>query len=90
MNRAMQLYQCTLVMLKEFAGKRVPFNSVNVNVQWLQKCERKWIETRSVTTVGMHFRNIRVMINEAKKRESSRNHSTHSGKVTLRKRQSKG
>lgn len=61
----MQFYQCTLVMLEEFAGKSVTFNSVNV--QWLQKCERKWLETRSVTTVGMHFRNIRAMMNEAKK-----------------------
>lgn len=61
----MQVYECTLVMIEEFAGKEIEFNSVTV--EWLQKCERLWLRTRSVSTVGIHLRNIRAMMNEAKK-----------------------
>lgn len=61
----MQFYQCTLKMVEEFAGKNISFNSINV--QWLQRCERKWLETREISTIGMHLRNIRAMMNEAKK-----------------------
>lgn len=61
----MQFYQCTLKMVEEFAGKNISFSSVTV--QWLQRCERKWLETREISTIGMHFRNIRAMMNEARK-----------------------
>lgn len=55
----MQFFQCTLMMIEEFAGKEISFNAVTV--EWLQKCERYWLKTRSISTIGMHLRNIRTM-----------------------------
>lgn len=61
----MQFFKCTLVMVEEVGGKNIPFNAVTV--EWLQKCERLWSKTRSISTIGMHMRNIRTLMNEAKR-----------------------
>ena len=61
----MQFYQTTLVMVEEVGGKDIPFSTVTV--EWLQKCERLWSKTRSISTIGMHMRNIRTLMNEAKR-----------------------
>lgn len=61
----MQFYQTTLVMVEEVGGKDIPFSAVTV--EWLQKCERLWSKTRSISTIGMHMRNIRTLMNEAKR-----------------------
>lgn len=61
----MQFFKCTLVMVEEVGGKEIPFSAITV--EWLQKCERQWLKTRSISTAGMHFRNIRTLMNEAKR-----------------------
>jgi integrase len=55
----------TLKSLEEFGGKDIPFSAVNV--AWLKKCEQYWAQTKNQTTIGMYFRNIRAIMNEAKK-----------------------
>lgn len=59
----MQFYQTTLVMVEEAGGKDIPFSAITV--EWLQKCERLWTKTRSISTIGMHMRDIRTLMNEA-------------------------
>ena len=61
----MQFFKCTLVMVEEVGGKDIPFSAITV--EWLQKCEKLWSKTRSVSTIGMHMRNIRTLMNEAKR-----------------------
>ncbi len=55
----------TLKVLEEFGGKDIPFSAINV--AWLKKCEQHWSQTKNQTTIGMYFRNIRAIMNEAKK-----------------------
>lgn len=61
----MQFFKCTLVMIEEVGGKDIPFSSITV--EWLQKCEKIWSKTRSISTIGMHMRNIRTLMNDAKR-----------------------
>lgn len=61
----MQFFKCTLVMVEEVGGKDIPFSAITV--EWLQKCEKLWSKTKSVSTIGMHMRNIRTLMNEAKR-----------------------
>ena len=61
----MQFYQTTLVMVEEVGGKDIPFSAVTV--EWLQKCERLWSKNEKHFTIGMHMRNIRTLMNEAKR-----------------------
>lgn len=61
----MQFYKTTLVMVEEVGGKDIPFSAITV--EWLQKCERLWSTSRSIATIGMHMRNIRTLMNEAKR-----------------------
>ena len=61
----MQFYQTTLVMVEEVGGKNIPFNAITV--EWLLRCERLWSSSRSISTIGMHIRNIRTLMNEAKR-----------------------
>lgn len=62
---SMQVNQQTLIMLEKFAGNNIAFNSITV--QWLRKCELNWLKTKNQTTIGIHFRNLRAIMNEAKK-----------------------
>lgn len=61
----MQIYEQTLRITEEFAGTNISFSSITV--QWLRKCELFWLLTKNQTTTGMHFRNIRTIINEARR-----------------------
>ncbi|NDV97280.1 site-specific integrase [Dysgonomonas sp. 521] len=62
----MLLHKETLRLVSEFAGDNVLFDMVTV--QWLKKCEAYWLRTgKGHTTIGMHMRNIRALMNEAKK-----------------------
>ena len=61
----MQIYEQTIRITEEFAGTNISFSSITV--QWLRRCEQFWLKTKNQTTIGMHFRNIRTIINEARK-----------------------
>jgi len=60
----MQIYMQTLRLVEEFAGNEITFD--RVSVPWLQKLERHWLKTKNQTTVGMHFRNLRAIVNDAR------------------------
>lgn len=62
---SMQIYHNTLNLIEEFAGKNVAFDEVTI--QWLKKCEQHWSKDKNQTTIGIHFRNIRAIMNEARK-----------------------
>lgn len=55
----------TLVLLREFAGNNIPFDIINP--LWLKRCEAFWTKTKNTTTIGMHMRNLRAIMNEAKR-----------------------
>jgi len=61
----MQIYEQTLRITEEFAGGDISFSSITV--QWLRKCEQFWLKTKNQTSTGIHFRNIRAIMNEARK-----------------------
>ncbi|WP_287682057.1 phage integrase SAM-like domain-containing protein [Bacteroides cellulosilyticus] len=39
----------------------------SVTPDWLRNCEKFWLKTKNNTTIGMYFRNLRIIINEARK-----------------------
>lgn len=59
------IYKQTLKNVEEFAGKSIQFSSITP--EWLRKCEKYWLKTKNNTTIGMHFRNLRIIINDARK-----------------------
>lgn len=61
----MQIYMQTLKLVEEFAGSEIQFDKLSV--AWLQKIEKHWLKTKNQTTVGIHFRNLRTMVNEARR-----------------------
>ena len=62
---SMELLKNTLLLVEQFAGKDIPVNAITV--QWLKNCEKFWAETKNTTTIGMHMRNIRALMNDAKR-----------------------
>jgi integrase len=62
---SMLMYSYTLKSIEEFAGKSVSFSTITI--PWLHKCEQHWAETKNQTTIGMYFRNVRAIMNEAKR-----------------------
>lgn len=62
---SMELLVNTLILVEEFAGSEIPFNAITVT--WLNRCEKHWLKTKNLTTIGMHMRNIRAIMNQAKK-----------------------
>jgi integrase/recombinase XerD len=62
---SMFILNSTVKALEDFGGKNIPFSAINV--AWLRKCEQYWSQTKNQTTIGMYFRNIRAIMNEAKK-----------------------
>ena len=61
-------YSCALKHLEKYAGEKVAFETITVD--WLKKYEKAMLaEGKSYTTIGIYFRNIRVLINEAKAAE---------------------
>lgn len=61
----MSTYKSTLRFVSEFAGQRIPFSAVTHG--WLAKCETFWLKSQNHTTIGIYMRNIRAIMNEAKK-----------------------
>lgn len=62
----MNLHKETLRLLIEFAGESILFDMIAV--QWLKKCESYWLRTgKNLTSIGMHMRNIRAIMNDARK-----------------------
>jgi integrase len=62
---SMQIYINTLGLVEEFAGTEISFDKITVH--WLEKIEKHWLKTKNQTSVGIHFRNIRTMVNEARR-----------------------
>ncbi|MDR1459074.1 MAG: site-specific integrase [Bacteroidales bacterium] len=48
-----------------FADDKILFDMVTVT--WLKKCEAIWLKSMNYTSIGMHMRNLRAMMNEARK-----------------------
>ncbi len=61
----MLYYDGVLKGLVTFAGDRIAF--ADVTVEWLRRYERFMLQDKNYTTVGMHMRGIRAMMNEARK-----------------------
>lgn len=59
------LNQSTLSILEEFGGRNIPFDVITVS--WLKRCESFWSQTKNTTSIGMHMRNLRAIMNEAKR-----------------------
>ncbi|MDR2009417.1 MAG: phage integrase SAM-like domain-containing protein [Bacteroidales bacterium] len=62
---SMLTYKQTLVMLEKYAGGSVSFNTITVS--WLKRCELYLLKTVNQTTIGIHFRNLRSIMNDARK-----------------------
>ncbi|GHT08198.1 integrase [Bacteroidia bacterium] len=60
---SMCMYQGTLRLITDFAGEHIDFDMVSE--LWLKKCESHWLKTMNYTSIGMHMRNIRTVVNEA-------------------------
>lgn len=61
----MLFYDNILKGVEGFAGNKILFDSISVD--WLKKYERFLLKDKNHTTVGMHMRAIRAIMNEAKK-----------------------
>jgi integrase len=61
----MQTNEQTLKLLEGFAGEQIIFDSISI--AWLKKCEQFWLKDKNQTTVGIHFRNLRAIMNDARK-----------------------
>ncbi len=60
------VYQVVLQGVERFAGARVSLDSVTV--EWLRRYERFLLgEGKSRTTIGIHMRHIRAIVNEARR-----------------------
>lgn len=62
---SMRTYENTLVLVERFAGKNIQFSSINIS--WLKRCEQEWLKNKNYTTIGIHFRNLRTILNDAKR-----------------------
>ena len=59
-------YRDSLKAIEAFAGNKIQFS--DITVEWLTRCEKFWDKrSMSITTRGMYFRNVRAMMNVAKK-----------------------
>ncbi len=59
-------YRDSLKAVEAFAGDKIQFS--DITVEWLTRCEKFWAkQSLSITTRGMYFRNVRAMMNVAKK-----------------------
>ena len=61
----MLYYDNIIKNIELFGGKQIPFE--NVTVDWLKRYEKYLLKTKNHTTVGMHMRAIRAIMNEARK-----------------------
>lgn len=59
-------FRDTLKAIESFAGSTINFNDITAD--WLVRCEKFWEKkAMSITTRGIYFRNIRTMMNFAKR-----------------------
>ncbi len=59
-------YHSALKSIERFSGDKIPFG--HITVKWLEDYEKYMLEQkRSYTTIGMYFRAIRTIMNEAKR-----------------------
>lgn len=63
----MNICQNVLNNIELFGGERISFDSITVD--WLNKFEKYLLKDKNHTTVGMHMREIRTVINQAIKAE---------------------
>ncbi len=61
----METYQNTLANIKKYGGNNIPIESITID--WLKVYEEFLLNGRSVATVSMNMRNIRAIMNIAKK-----------------------
>jgi integrase len=62
----MESYQSTLANIKRFRGdKAIPLEKVTV--EWLKKFEEHMAPSKSISTIGINMRNIRAVMNAAKR-----------------------
>lgn len=59
----MMFYDNILKGVEGFAGTKIPFE--NITVEWLRQYEKFLLKDKNHTTVGMHMRAIRAIMNEA-------------------------
>ncbi len=62
---SMFYYRGVLKIVEQFGGSKISFESVTVD--WLKRYEKFLLKEHNRTTVGMHMRAIRAIINEARK-----------------------
>lgn len=62
---SMLAYKDTLRVVEEFAGRSLDFDTITP--EWLRRFEKHLLQTKNLTTVGIHCRNIRAIINEARR-----------------------
>ncbi len=60
-----EVYKSTLVAVEKFAGSDIKLNDITVS--WLNRCEKFWLNTKNRTTIGMYMRNLRAIMNDARK-----------------------
>ena len=62
----MKMYETFRKGIVRFAGDRLTFETITID--WLKRYERFLLnEGKSRTTIGMHFRTLRAIVNEARK-----------------------
>ncbi len=62
----MESYRSTLANIKRYKGnKAIPLEKVTVD--WLKKFEEHMTPTKSISTIGINMRNIRAIMNTAKR-----------------------
>lgn len=60
-----EYYKSVLKAVENFGGAKIPIE--NITVDWLKKYEKFLLKDKNHTTVGMHMRAIRAIMNDAKK-----------------------
>lgn len=61
----METYENTLANIKKYGGNNIPIE--NITVEWLKAYEEFLLNGRSMATVSINMRNIRAIMNIAKK-----------------------
>ncbi len=57
--------QNALICIEKFAGKKISFEVISI--EWLKKFEKYMLKDKTYSTVGMYMREIRTVMNIAKK-----------------------
>ncbi len=62
---SMQICKNVINNIEKFAGSKISFESISVD--WLKRFEKHLLIDKGHTTIGIHMREIRTLMNEAKK-----------------------